>query len=116
MPNNFLFNEAALEALVNNEDGPLGRKMRLVAEQITTNYQAAIGGVWQNQPASVQPQADYALSVGPFGLQAEIGIVRSEALRFDGKPNASEYMANKFQNLEPDKFEPKIMAGWDDPL
>lgn len=111
-----IFNEAALANLIDNEDGPFGRKLLLVAEQVTATYDAAIGMVWQNRPASIKPQADYEIGIGQYGLQAEIGIVKSDAIRFDGKPNTSEYMDHKFGKIEPDKFKPLIMAGWDDPL
>jgi hypothetical protein len=108
-----VFNEAALINLLEAPNGPYGNRLRLVAETITANYNAAIAGVWQNQPASIQPEADYDIGIGQYGLQATIGIVPSERVRRDGKPNASEYMDNKFGNIEPDKFQPKIMAGWD---
>ena len=104
-----VFNESALVHLLEAPDGPYGDRLRLVAETITANYNDAIGGVWQDQTASVKPEAGYDIDRGEFGLQAVIGI-ESDARRI------SDYMANKFANVEPDKFVPKIMAGWDNQL
>ncbi len=104
-----IFNESALLNLLEAPDGPYGDRLRLVAEQITANYNDAIGGVWQNQAAHVQPHAAFEIDRGEFGLQAVIGIPADER-------RIADYMANKFANVEPDKFVPKIMAGWDNPL
>jgi hypothetical protein len=104
-----IFNEAALVNLLEAPDGPYGQRLLLVAEQITQNYNDAIGGVWQDQTASVKPHADFEIDRGQFGLQAVIGIPADER-------RIADYMANKFANIEPDKFVPRIMAGWDTPL
>lgn len=102
-----IFNESALTHLLDSPNGPYGNRLRLVAETITDNYQAAIEGVWQSQTSFIQPRADYDIGIGEYGLQAVIGITPQEHSR------VSDYMANKFANLEIDKFKPKIMAGWD---
>ncbi len=104
-----IFNEDALVNLLEAPDGPYGDRLRLVAEQITQNYNDAIAGVWQNQHAAVMPHAAYDIERGQFGLEATIGIPADER-------RIAEYMANKFANLEPDKFVPRIMAGWDNQL
>ncbi len=106
---NLIFNEGVLAHLLESPDGPYGDRLRLVAEQITQNYQDAIDGVWQDQTASVKPHADYEIGRGEFGLQAVIGIPSDER-------RIADYMANKFANVEPDKFVPKIMVGWDSQL
>ncbi len=103
------FNEAALVHLLEAPDGPYGNRLRLVAEQITGNYNDAIAGVWQDQTASVRPHADFEIDRGEFGLQAVIGIPADER-------RIADYMANKFANIEPDKFVPRIMSGWDSEL
>ncbi len=113
---NLVFNEAALLNLLEAPNGPYGDRLRLVAEQITGNYNAAIQGVWQNQPASIIPQADYEIERGEFGLTAVIGIVDPGIVRADGKETISQVIANKFDGLESDKFVPKIMADWDTQL
>ncbi len=101
-----IFNEAAFHNLLEAPDGPYGDRLRLVAEQITQNYNGAIDGVWQSQTAAVKPHAEYEIDRGEFGLQAVIGIPADER-------RIADYMANKFANIEPDKFVPRIMAGWD---
>ncbi len=104
-----VFNEAALLHLLEAPDGPYGDRLRLVAETITGNYNGAIDGVWQDQTASVKPHADFDIERGEFGLQAVIGIPADER-------RIADYMANKFANVEPDKFVPRIMAGWDNQI
>lgn len=103
-----VFNEGALLHLLESPDGPYGDRLLLVAQTIAANYNGAIAGVWENQPASAIPSADFEIDRGEFGLQAVIGI--------PDQGRVSDYMANKFQNVEPDKFVPRIMAGWDNQL
>ncbi len=103
------FYESALVNLLEAPDGPYGDRLLLVAQQITNNYNDAIAGVWQDQTASVMPHAAFDIERGEFGLTATIGIPADER-------RIAEYMANKFANLEPDKFVPRIMAGWDNQL
>jgi hypothetical protein len=107
-----VFNEAAFNFLLENPDGPMGRKLERIADFIAYNYDAAIGDVWQDQPAEISPEAGYEISVGDDGLQAVIGIVDPQRQRTDGRPTASDYMANKFQNLESGKFKTRIMDNW----
>ncbi len=64
--------------------------------------------MWQNQHAAVQPTADFSIDRGQFGLEATVGILPGG--------RTSDYMAHKFADLEPDRFVPKIMAGWDNQL
>ncbi len=104
-----IFNEGALTRLLESPDGPYGERLLLVAQQISQNYNDAIGGVWQDQTASVKPVADFDIDRGEYGLQAVVGIVADER-------RISDYMANKFANIESDKFVPRIMAGWDNQL
>ncbi len=111
-----IFNEAALVHLLEAPDGPYGNRLRLIAETITGNYNDAIGGVWENQPRSIQPVADYELNRGEFGLEATVGIVDPGVVRSGGKKTISQIIAEKFDGLESDKFVPKIMAGWDNQL
>lgn len=111
-----VFNEAAFKFLIEAPDGPFGNRLRLVAETVTDNYNEAIGGVWENQPADIKAQAGYDIALGEFGLQATIGILDPGVVRRGGKKTISQVIADKFAEAEPDKFVPAIMAGWDNEL
>jgi hypothetical protein len=99
-----VFNEAALNRLLQNPDGPVGRKLERTAIQITQNYGNVTGIIWQNQDMSLKPQADYTVSSGDNGLQAVIGILDEGSI--------SEYMDRKFVR-EQDWIVPNLMANWD---
>ncbi len=101
-----IFNEAALANLLESPDGPLGIKVRFVAETITQNYQGVIDKVWENQPAMVRPQADYVIDSGDFGLQAEIGMPDAGRV--------TQYMGKKMGRE--DWIVPAIMQAWNDEL
>jgi hypothetical protein len=107
-----VFNEAAFHNLLEAPDGPFGDKLRLVAETITANYNDAIGIVWQNQPRENEPDADYEIGFGQYGLQAEIGILKADRSRSDGKANISEYMDKKFASGADSWILPLIMFDW----
>ncbi len=111
-----IFNESRLLHLLEAPDGPYGDRLRLVAETIKGNYNDAIQGVWENQPASIIPQADYEITLGEFGLQAVVGIVDPGIVRADDKKTVSQVIDDKFGITESDKFVPRIMAEWDSEL
>lgn len=98
-----LFNEAAFQRLTQDPDGDFGEKLQRVTETIVSNYQAAVGKVWENQSALTLPTVDSEISVGEFGLQSVIGIVE------EGR--VSRYMAPKFERET--WAREAIMAGWD---
>lgn len=101
-----VFNEAALQNLLESPDGPLGQKLRFVSEQIEGNYQAVVSKIWENQTPLARPSVSFDITQGDFGLQSEIGI--------DGHGRVADYMAAKFHRE--DWVVPAIMQGWDDPL
>lgn len=101
-----VFNERALDNLLQSADGPVGLKLQFVADDIQANYDGVVAKVWENQSALVRPTVGQRLFNGDDGLQAEIGI--SEAGRI------ARYMGEKFHRE--DWVVPAIMAGWDNAL
>lgn len=100
-----IFNEAALNNLLQSPDGPVGIKLGFVADTITANYELAVSRVWENQPAMAKPTVGYEIISGDFGLQAQIGISDNGRI--------AQYMASKFERASEDWVVPTIMAGWD---
>lgn len=99
-----VFNEAALNFLLQDPDGPIGRKLERVSNHIAGRYEAVIGVVWENQDPFLQPRVDYDIGNGANGLQSVIGIVDEGSL--------SEYMAHKMVD-EQDRLLGPIMTTWD---
>jgi hypothetical protein len=100
-----VFNEAALNFLLENPDGPLGRKLERAAIRIAGNYENVVDIIWQNQDQSVKPEASYTVENDVNGLQAVIGFP-------DGQGHIAEYMADKFVR-EQGWIKPVLMTNWD---
>jgi len=103
---NLIFNEAALNNLLESPDGPLGQKLRFVSETVEANYEDVVAKIWENQSALARPNVTFHITSGDFGLQSEIGIADSGRI--------ADYMGAKFQRE--DWIVPAIMQGWDDAL
>ena len=101
---NLVFNEAALNFLLENPDGPVGRKLDRVANHIAGRYEAVIGVVWENRDPGLQPNVDYEVGNGDNGLQAIIGITDSRRI--------GEYMAEKMVR-EQERLVGPIMTTWE---
>lgn len=101
---NLVFNEAALNFLLQDPDGPVGRKTERSANQIAGNYDAVVNIIWQNQDQDLRPAAEYTVGNGAEGLEAVIG--------FPDQGRVSQYMAEKFER-ESDWIVPGLMTNWD---
>ena len=68
-----IFNEAALRSLLQDEDGPVGQKLRFIAENVSTIYEQNVA---RYLPAFVEQggSIDYEIGFADDGLQAIIGI------------------------------------------
>jgi hypothetical protein len=99
-----IFNEAALNFLLQSPAGPVGRSVERVSNHIAGNYEAVINIIWQNQNQLSRPHADYRVESGDNGLQGDVGI--------PDQGHVSEYMDEKF-GIESDWIVPGLMTNWE---
>lgn len=101
-----ILNEAALTALLQSTDGPVGQALDRTAQIITGNYEYVRNVIFENvTDGSIWPAVDYLVYNGDNGLQADIGL--PEAGRI------TEYLGDKLAHREQENWVPTLMQNWD---
>ncbi len=101
---NLVFNEAALNFLLQDPAGPVGRRLNIVANHIAGRYEAVIDVVWEMRDPFLKPQVDYDIVNADFGLEAVIGITDGGSI--------SQEMADKMVD-EQERLLGPIMQTWE---
>lgn len=96
-----IFNEAALNFLLENPAGPVGQDLRRRAEAITDLVRANATKILEQMPPEL---VQYEISSGDDGLQAVIGV--------EGVGRWSTYLAAK-EEREAVIFAPALAQGMD---
>ena len=96
-----VFNEAALDFLLENPAGPVGLDLRRRAENITRLVRANATKILEEMDPGL---VDYVIVSGDDGLQAIIGV--------EGTGRYSSYLAAK-EKREAVVFAPALAAGLD---
>ncbi len=118
---NLIFNEQALNHLLQSPEGAVGTRLRFIAEKVETNYNAAVDRVWEFRSPDARPTVSSDITFGDLGIQAEIGLVDTHGktrVNKDGTEidTTAWYMAKKFNNAAEGWAVEMIMAGWADPI